>query len=194
MPWLKAEATYFARDLKNMISLQPVNRASQYVNLGEIEVEGFEFELKADISDDWYTYFNYTNQELTDKQKYLEGTDSSPNPTFGLDVPNVPNQYASAGIEYKNVGLFRQDALLKLFWETVWVDEYFYGWELSRFQDRKIDAQISHTAGFEYSFHNDEIIIGFEVRNLTDEENTDVFNFPLMGRSYHFNLRYTWFN
>ena len=193
MPWLKVEANYFHRDISNMIKLVPSNRASQYVNLGEIEVEGYEFEVKADITDQWYLYFNFTDQELTDQQKYLIGTNSTPNPTYGLDVPNVPNQYANLGFEYKLLGLLRDDAMLKLFWETNWVDEYYYGWKLSRFQDRKIDAQTSHTAGFEYSFQNDEIILGFEVRNLTDEEITDVFNYPLMGRTYNLNLRYTWF-
>ena len=85
-----------------------------------------------------------------------------------------------------------RDSLLKFFWETGWVDEYYYGWELSEFQDRKIDAQISHTAGVEYSFMNDSWILGFEVRNLTDEEVTDVYNYPLPGTTYHFNLRYVW--
>ena len=193
MPWLKAELNYFYRDVKDMIKLVPVNRTSQYVNLGEISVEGFEIEFKADLTDQWYAYFNYTNQELKDEQKYLPGTRGTRNPTFGLDVPNVPKEFANIGLEYKTLGLFMDDSMLKLFWETNWVDEYYYGWRLSRFQDRKIDAQTSHTAGFEYSFNEDEMILGFEVRNLTDEELTDVFNFPLMGRSYNLNLRYTWF-
>jgi len=193
MPWLKAEATYFHRDIENMIKLVPSTRAQQYINLGEINVEGYELELKADLTDQWYVYLNYTNQSLVDKQKYLIGTRSTRNPTYNLDVPNIPQQYANFGLEYKKLGVFRDDAMLKLFWETNWIDEYYYGWELSRFQDRKIDSQLSHTAGFEYSFHNDEIIIGFEVKNLTDEELTDVFNHPLMGRTYHLNFRYSWF-
>ena len=42
MPWLKAEATYFHRDIKDMIKLVSSNRSLQYVNLGQIDVEGFE--------------------------------------------------------------------------------------------------------------------------------------------------------
>lgn len=194
MPWFKAETTYFHRDLENMIKLVPAFQTSKYENLGEISVEGFELELRADLSDAWYMYANYTNQQLKDEQKFMTGTTATPNPTFGLDVPNVPRQFANLGFEFKTFGLFRADAILKLFWESHWVDEYFFGWELSRFQDRRIDSQTTHTAGFEYAFHNDEIILGFEVRNLTDEEITDVFNFPLAGRSWHLNLRYTWFN
>lgn len=192
MPWLKAEANYFRRDLTNMIKLVSGPQRSRYQNLGEVEVEGFEFEVKADITNNWYAYINYTDQTLTDKQKTLPGS-NTPNPTYGLDVPNVANRFGNVGFEYKTLGLGRPDSMLKLFWETSWADEYYYGWELSKNQSRKIDAQTSHTAGAEYSFQNDEIILGFEVRNLTDETITDVFNHPLMGRSYHLNLRYTWF-
>lgn len=192
MPWLKAEATYFHRDIKDMIKLVSSNRSLQYVNLGQIDVEGFELELKADLTDRLFVFANYTQQTLTNQQRYIDDNIATPNPAFGKDVPNIPKQLANLGVEHKTLGLFRDDALFKLFRETHWVDDYYYGWALSRYQDRKIDAQISHTAGFEYTFHNDEMIVGFEVRNLTDEAITDVFNYPLMGRTYHLNLRYTW--
>ena len=194
MPWLKAEATYFHRDLQNMIKLVPASQSARYQNLGEISVDGFEFEIKADINDAWYAYANYTKQELKDEQKILTGTNATPNPTYGLNVPDVPKQFANIGVEYKTYGLFRADAMMKYFWETSWMDEYFYGWEFSRLQNRRIEAQTTHTAGFEYSFQDDQVIIGFEVRNLTDEDITDVFNHPLPGRSWHLNLRYTWFS
>lgn len=192
MPWLKAEATYFHRDLENMITLLPAQHTATYQNLGEISVDGFELELKVDLDDRWYVYANYTNQQLKDEMKFLPGTNATPNPTHGLDVPNVPKQFANAGVEYKSYGLWMPDSIMKYFWETSWVDEYFYGWELSRFQQRRIEAQTSHNAGFEYSFNDDSMIVSFEVRNLTDKEVTDVFNYPLPGRSYHLNLRYTW--
>lgn len=191
--WLKFELTYFNRDIKNLIKLQPSNRTSQYVNLGHIGVEGFEVELKSDLTDQWYVFLNYTYQDLVDEQRFQSGSTAIRNPTYGLKVPNIPSQLANFGFEYKRFGVLQgDDTMLKLFWETHWVDDYFYGWQLSQFQSRKIDSQISHTAGAEYSFRNDELILGFEVRNLTDEDVTDVFNRPLMGRAYFANLRYTW--
>ncbi len=193
LPWLKAEVNFFYRDLKNMIKLEHSFLTSSYVNLGKVEVKGFELELQADLNENWYVYGNYTNQSLTNKQKILQGTLSTPNPTYNLDIPNVPAQYANLGVEYKRLGLFKADSLSKIFWEANWADEYDYDWKLSRNQDRKIESQFTHTAGLEYSFNDDHYIFGFEVRNLTDEKITDVFNYPLMGRTYHLNLRYTWF-
>ncbi len=193
LPWLKAEANFFYRDLSNMIKLEPWWYSSIYVNLGEIEAQGFEVEVQADLTENWYVYANYTNQSLKDQMKIKGGTISTPNPTYDHDVPNVPKQYGNIGVEYKTLGLFRGDSMFKLFWETNWADEYYYGWELSSYQNRKIEEQYSHTAGFEYSFNDDHYIISFEVRNLTDEEITDVFNYPLMGRTYHLNLRLNWF-
>jgi len=195
LSWLKVEANYFYRDVRDMIKLGPTGRSnkSSYRNLGEIEVKGYEVEFKTDINDAWYVYGAYTNQELKNQQKYAEGTISSPNPLYGLDVPNIAKQYLSAGVEYKHFGLFVPDSMLKLFWETNWVDEYYYGWEMTRHQSRKIDAQIEHAAGFLYSFHDDEVHIGFDIKNITDEKLNDVYNYPLMGRSYNLTLRYSWF-
>ncbi len=192
LPWLKAEANLFYRYIENLIKLEPGVHTMGYVNLGEVEVTGFELEVQTDLTENWYVYANYTNQSLVDKQETLAGTNGTPNPTHDHDLPNVPNQYANFGIEYKILGLFMYDSLFKIFWESNWVDEYYYGWELSRYQNRKIDAQFTHTAGVEYSFMDDMWILGFEVRNLTDEEVVDVFNYPLPGIQYRFNLRYVW--
>jgi len=191
-PWFKAEANIFYKNLKNMIKLQQGANRAGYINMGKVEVKGFELEVSVDLNENWYIYGNYTNQTLKDKQKYESGSNKKPNPTYNLDVPNVAKQYANLGLEYKTLGVFRDDSMLKLFWESNWADEYFYGFEMSRHQHRKVDAQISHTAGFEYAFNDDNNILGFEVRNLSDEKITDVFNYPLMGRTYHLNLRYTW--
>jgi outer membrane receptor protein involved in Fe transport len=192
LPWFKAEANFFYRSIDNLIMIQQGTHTSGYVNKGETEVKGFELEIQTDLTENWYVYANYTNQTLLDKEKTLAGTRDTPNPTHDHDLPNVPKQYGNIGVEFKVLGLIRSDAMFKLFWETSWVDEYYYGWELSRYQDRKIDEQFSHTAGVEYSFMNDSWIIGFEVRNLTNEDVTDVYNCPLPGTTYHFNLRYVW--
>lgn len=190
--WFKAEASVFHKKLKNMIKLQPGANAAGYVNVGEVEVKGFELEANVEFDENWYVYANYTNQTLVDKLKYESGSKTKLSPTYNLDIPNVPNQYANFGVEYMMTDVVLEDSYLKLFWEGNWADEYFYGYELSRFQSRKIDAQISHTLGLEYTFNDDKTIFSLEVHNVTDEKITDVFNYPLMGRTYHFNLRYTW--
>ncbi|HBR95856.1 MAG TPA: hypothetical protein DD979_00560 [Gammaproteobacteria bacterium] len=190
MPWLKAEANVFYRDLQDMIKLESGLLTASYVNLGEVRSTGFEVEVQADLSESWYAYLNYTHQSLKDRMK--RRADGVANPTYNKSVPNVPRQFGNLGLEYKHLGLWREDALFKVFWEMNWADEYFYGWELSRQQSRRIDAQLTHTAGVEYSVMDDSLILGLEVRNLGDEDVTDVFNYPLPGRTWHLNVRYTW--
>ena len=192
--WLKLEANLFERDVRDMMKLQSAGVSkSVYVNLGEINVKGFELEAKTDLNNQWYLYASYTRQEQKDQQRYATGTLSSPNPTFGKDVPNVAKQYASAGLEYKYFGLWQPDSVLKLFWETNWFDEFAHKWELTRNQNRKVKAQTEHATGFLYSFHNDQMHIGFDIRNLTDEKLNDIYNMPLPGRSYNLTVRYSWF-
>jgi len=191
--WGKVDLTLFYRKLVNMIKQEAGTQTLGYVNLGKVEVKGVELELQADLNAHWYIYLNYTHQSLKDRQKTVPGTRDTPNPTYGHDVPNIASQYGNLGLEYKLLGVGRDDALLKLFWEANWVDDYYYGWALSRLQDRKINAHVTQTAGVEYSFYDDSLTLSAEVRNLTDAEVTDVYNFPLMGRTYHLNLRYTLF-
>lgn len=191
--WFKAEATWFRRDLTDMIKLVNSQLVSKYQNLGQISVSGFEVDARTTMGN-WQLHANYTVQEHKDDLKKLTGTISTPSPTYRLDVPNVPKQFANLSLEYQRYGLFHPDTTSNFFWETSWVDEYFYAFELSRFQNRRINSQTTHTAGFEYSFHDDEFVLGFEIRNLTDEDVTDVYNHPLPGRSYWLNLRYSMFH
>lgn len=193
LPWLKLEANLFYRNVKNLIKLQYGMQTSGYDNLGNIEIKGYELELNTDINKNWYLFANYTNQTLKDKMKHRAGTINTPNPTYNLDLPNVAKQFANFGVDFKSMGNFRSDDLFKVFLEAHWVDEYYHGWELSRYQDKKIESQFTQTLGLEYSMDDDALIFGFEVRNLSDEEVHDVFNYPLPGRTYHFNLRYSWF-
>jgi len=193
LPWLKIEANYFSRDLKNMIKLMINPFTSGYANLGEISVRGFETEINVDLNEHWYLYANYTSQELKDEQKLATGTINVKNPTFGLDLPNIPKQYANIGAEYKMYDLFKSNIFFKLFWEGNWVDEYFYNWELSLNQSRKIESQFLHNCGFEYSLDDESLVASFEVHNLFDKTAVDEYNFPLPGRTLHLNFRYTWF-
>ena len=193
LPWLKLEANAFYRNVDNLIKMQYGARASAYDNIGKTEIMGYEMEINTDINKNWYVFANYTNQSLKDKMKSKAGTTNTPNPTYNHDIPNVPNQFANFGVDFKTMGILRADDLFKVFLEGHWVDEYYYGWELSQNQDRKIDAQFTQTLGFQYSMIDDSLIFGFEIHNLSDEEVHDVFNYPLPGRTYHFNLRYSWF-
>ena len=194
LPWLKLEANVFYRNVKNLIKMQYGARASAYDNIGKTEVMGYEMEINSDINKNWYVFANYTNQTLKDKMKNKAGTTNTVSPTYNHDIPNVPNQYANFGVDFKTMGNLRADDLFKIFLEGHWVDEYYYGWELSQNQDRKIDAQFTQTLGFQYSVLDDSLIFGFEIHNLSDEDVHDVFNYPLPGRTYHFNLRYSWFD
>lgn len=193
MPWVKIEGNLFYRNVKNQIRLEYGQQRSAYVNQGKTEIRGFELEAHADIDENWYLFANYTNQSIKDKMKYQPGTNNVPNPTYDHDLPNIPSQFANLGIDYKTLGLFRADDMFKVFYEGSWVDEFYYGWELSKNQDRKVDAQTTHNIGFEYSFNDDMYIFGFEVRNVTDEYIYDLYNYPLSGRAYYFNARFVWF-
>lgn len=193
LSWLNVEANWFRRDVRNMIKLQPTNLPglSAYTNLGKIRAQGFELEFKTDINEQWYGYGAYTRQQVTDQMRYAIGAGRTLSPTYGLDVPNIAKQFASLGVEFKHSGLFVADSDLKLFWEVNWIDEFNHKWVFPGTSNRVIAAQTEHCAGFLYSLHKDQMHIGFDIKNLTDETLNDVYNLPLAGRSYHLTVRYS---
>jgi len=195
VPWvksLKVEGLWFYRHLEDMIKLDGNSFTVGYVNLGEIEAQGVEIEVKSDLTDNIFFYMNATSQSVKDVMKYRSGTNKVPNPTYNKTVPNLPMRFASGGLEWHDRLPEMWNGVYTLFWEGYWSDEYFYGWELSRYQEKRVKAQTQHTLGVQVAFDDDTVVSSLEVRNLTDEDAMDLYNMPLPGRTYHFNLRYTW--
>ncbi len=192
MPTMFVEVDGFYRYTKEMINLEGNGINYGYVNLGEIETKGVEGEIRTDVHKNVYLYTNATYQDLRDVQKYVPGT-KTPNPTKGLRVPHIPWFFMNFGLELHEEDILGKDQFGKLFWEGSYVREYYYGWEMTSRQKRRIPSTFEQTVGIEYSFLNSGLIFNFEVHNIADIELYDIYNFPRPGRTFHVALRYSWF-
>jgi outer membrane receptor protein involved in Fe transport len=191
MPKLEAEVNGFFRYTKDMIKLSGNNLFTGYVNLGEIRTLGADGEVRADISKYLYVYANATYQDLRDVREYVAGT-KTPNPTKGLRVPNIPWFHSNFGLELYKDNLFRKGIFTKLFWESSYVAEFFYDWEVSKFQKHRIPSTFQHIVGIEFTMENG-MILSAEVHNLTDAKVLDIYNQPRAGRTFRVSMRYSWF-
>ena len=194
MPRLEAEVNGFFRYTHDMIKLGPGadGLTFAHVNLGEVRTLGADAEVKADLSKAVYAYANATYQDLRDVREYVAGT-KTPNPTKDKRVPNIPWFYCNFGVELHKEDFFGPGQFGKVFWEGGYVEEFFYAWEMSRYQRRRIPSCFQQTVGLEYSFFNNGVILSAEVHNLTDAKALDIYNRPRPGRTVHMNLRYSWF-
>ncbi len=193
MPRLEVEINGFFRYMQDMIKLESGGHMFlAYVNLGEVRTMGVDGEIRADITRNIYAYTNATYQDLRDVRDYVAGT-TTPNPTKDLRVPNVPYFYCNFGVELHKEDLFGQGRFGKVFWESSYVEEFFYAWEMSDYQKRRIPSSFLQTVGLVYSFMDDGLILSAEVHNLGDVKALDIYNRPRPGRTVSVNLRYSWF-
>ena len=184
---LQFEVNGFYMQVSDMIKLMKQHMAAGYVNAEKVHIKGIETELKLDITPMVYAYGNLTYQDLRDVLNYLPGT-QAPNPTKGLRLPNIPYLFANFGAEYHRDQLFK-NWHIKAFWDGKFTDEFFYFWELTELQKRRIPRSFVNDIGLLLTYKN-KYSVALECHNMMNKEVWDQFRQPLAGRTFHLKFRY----
>ena len=167
-----------------------IQSMARYANFGKVLTKGVEAEVKGDVTSFLYLYANATYQDLRDKREHEVGS-SAANPTYNKRMPNIPYLLANFGFELHKENFFGgkcQNSRLLL--DASYIHEYFYDFEMSKYQDRKIPTSMTFDAGIEHSFNNNRWTLTFKVKNLTDRVVYSDLNRPLPGRSFAFKVKY----
>jgi outer membrane receptor protein involved in Fe transport len=190
--FIEIEANYFLNQLDNMIRYQAdmIPSMARYANFGKVVTKGIEGEVKGDLTSFLYAYVNATYQDLRDKRKNEVGS-TAPNATYNKRMPNIPYFLANFGVELHQENLFGgKGQNTRLLYDASYIHEYFYDFEVSKYQDRKIPTSFTMDAGIEHSFQNNRWTLSFKVKNLTDRMVYSDLNRPLPGRSLAFKIKY----
>jgi len=183
------EMNFFYMYLQDMIRYTAGLIGAQYQNFGEMRTLGVEFEAKADVLPSLYLYGNTTYQDLRDTRAY-EPESTVPNPTKNKRMPNIPYLMANAGLEFHRENLFGGTGQnTRLFADVAFVEEYYYDFEMTQLQKRRIPRSTTIDIGFEHSFLNNKVFLSGKVRNITNEKTLSEFNRPLMGINEGVKLR-----
>ena len=175
------EMNFFYMYLQDMIRYTAGLIGAQYQNFGEMRTLGVEFEAKADVLPSLYLYGNTTYQDLRDTRAY-EPESTVPNPTKNKRMSNIPYLMANAGLEFHRENLFGGTGQnTRLFADVAFVEEYYYDFEMTQLQKRRIPRSTTIDIGFEHSFLNNKVFLSGKVRNITNEKTLSEFNRPLMG-------------
>ena len=175
------EMNFFYMYLQDMIRYTAGLIGAQYQNFGEMRTLGVEFEAKADVLPSLYAYVNTTYQDLRDTRDY-EPASTVPNPTKYKRMPNIPYLMANAGMEFHRENLLGGNGQnTRLFADVAFVEEYFYDFEMTQLQKRRIPRSTTIDIGFEHSFLNKKLFISGKLRNVTNEKTLSEFNRPLPG-------------
>jgi len=190
--FMEFEATFFLNKLENMIRYQAdmIPSMARYANFGEVLTIGGEAEIKGDLTSYLYVYANATYQDLRDKRKHEIGSSSS-NPTYNKRMPNIPYFLANFGFELHKENLFGGEKQNSRFlFDTSYIHEYFYDFEMSKYQDRKIPTSLTFDVGMEHSFNNNRWTLTLKMKNITDRMVYSDLNRPLPGRNFAFKVKY----
>ena len=188
----EAELNVFASQLTDMIRFTPgmIPSTARYANFGAVNSKGVEGEVKGDLTPWLYAYVNATWQDLRDVRQFIPET-KVPNPSYEKRIPNVPYLMANGGLELHGKNWFGgKGQNTRILLDASYIHQYFYDFELSRYQDRKIPTSLTCDAAIEHSFDNNRWTLTFKLRNLTNREVVSEFNRPLPGRNFSIKLRY----
>lgn len=188
----EGEVNIFYNILHDMVRFTPdiIPTMARYRNFGDVKTMGVECDIKCDISKHWYLYANATYQDLRDIRDTYPGTEIK-NPTLGKRIPNVPYLLGNIGLEYHHNNLFGGSGQnTRFLYDASYIHQYYYDFEVSIYQDRKIPSTLTMDMGIEHSWGNGRWTLTAKVKNMLDKEIFSEFNRPLPGRNIAIKLRY----
>lgn len=189
---IEAEINAFGSYITDMIRFMPgiIPSMSCYQNFGSIRTWGIEGEVKWDALPWLYLYGNATYQDLRDTRRLIPSTNVA-NPTYLKRMPNIPYFLANAGLELHKENLFGGEGYnSRLMLDASYVHQYYYDFEVSQYQERKIPTALRLDLGLEQSLRNNQWTITFKVKNLTNQRQMSELNRPLPGINFSVKLRY----
>jgi outer membrane cobalamin receptor len=186
------EMNFFAMFLKDMIKLSGGALQSKYENFGKMRTLGAELDMKWDATRWLYLWGNTTYQDLRDTRKLQPGSTVA-NATKGKRIPNIPYFFWNTGFELHKENFFGgKEQNTRMYGDCSFIEEYFYNFELSKNQEKRIPRSFTVNAGVEHSFCNRSFFLKFELKNITDEQIFSELNRPLPGRNFKATVRYIW--
>lgn len=190
---IQVDANTFFMDVDNLIQLSGNGLTLGYVNYARARIIGADFDLKYDVTQNIYASINGTYQKLTDKNRFIPGTQDIKNPTFNLTIPNTPRLFFNWSIEYHKGNIFGQHSRTRLIYDGAFVDKFNYGFNISVYDNFSIPSYLTHTISIEQSFKDGRYILTAEANNLTDQVVINNFNQPLPGRTFRIKMRFLLF-
>lgn len=193
------EANYIFRNSHDFIRLdqqqvKPVDR--QYINIGDVQTNGVEGDIKYSWKNKFHASLNITYQNIIDKQETLysetfQGTVPYKNLNYGYRIPNTPYLFGNADLGYlfNHVGGARN--ALDVSYSLNFVEKYYLTpHQLGSNNDDIIPTQFSHNLMANYQIGGGKYNVALECRNFTNNQLFDNYGLQKPGRSFFIKLRY----
>lgn len=185
------QGSFIYRNAVDFIRPKPVGNRSNFENLENVRVVGFDAILAYGY-DNWLTFeVNATHQKTKTTNKFERGTNII-NDKYGYQVPNEPIFYGNIDLGFKFNNIRSADDNLSININANYSDAYYQKWPELGAKDtkRSIPEQFTQNVVLAYTLANGKYNIALESRNITDVKVYDYFNVQKPGRAFFIKLRY----
>ncbi|MEM6893492.1 MAG: TonB-dependent receptor [Bacteroidota bacterium] len=186
-------ANGFIRERRDFIFINPNLARQQNENLGDIDTEGFETELKFNFLKNFNWNTNVSFVENTIKRFSLQG--SNTDDAVGTPLPNRPRFFYNTELSWRTDDLFNTGVGARIFGLFTHVDVFNFrpvtdGDTIENTTDAFVPEQNRLDFGVSLDLFEKKITAAFNVVNITDEDLFDNFSIPRPGRNFNFKLIY----
>lgn len=164
---LRLEYAYFNNDIDDIIVFLPSSVAVfRPANVGKARIRGHELGLRAELLRQLRWEVNYTNQDAENRSTINGGIYT------GKQLPNRPQHELYTRLAY-GLGAW------SIYYELNFISGNFLN--LSNFDE--LPSRDIHTFGGSWNLFG-PLSLSFQARNVTDNQISDIYAFPLPGRSF----------
>lgn len=186
------QGNFIYRNAKDYIRIQTQGAQSQFENMDDVRVTGFDGAFHYSYMN-WLTFeVNATHQKKIDTSKFDPPGSNIPNALRGAQIANEPILFGNAtlGFNFRKIRTSDDNLSVNLF--ANYIDEYYLvstknGAEDSR---RTIPEQFTQSISTAYAFGQGKYNIGLECNNITNTKVYDYFKVQKPGRSFTIKFRY----
>ena len=182
--YIDAEATYFYRNVGNIIYLQTSQFGTQYQNLLKSETQGIEGAIKLKPFECLSIDGNITYQNLRNKSEAFNSGVKSDR-YYNARLPNIPYFFCNGGTNFHLDSILKKKFAMQVYYNVSYVNEYYLYWAVDGDKSLKnfVPYQFVNSTGISLNHHQTGLSVSFEVSNLMNEKVYDNFKVQLPGRA-----------
>jgi outer membrane receptor protein involved in Fe transport len=186
------QGNFIYRNAKDFIQIETQGAQSQYANIADVRVTGFDGAIHYGYMN-WLTFeVNATKQKTIDTSEFDPPGSNIPNAYKGSQLPNVPIFYANAnlGLTFRKIRTSDDNLSINLL--ASYIDEYYLVSTQNGTPDsrRTIPEQFTQSIYTAYAFGKGKYNLGLECNNIADTKVYDYFKVQKPGRSFTIKFRY----
>ena len=188
---LMTEASFLYRLPKNMIRNYAVGNTSNYLNLVDTKVTGYELNLRYDYNRKINASINGTYQPIVNTQK-TDPVSGGTNYLYLSQIPNEPILFGNAQAGYTILNNTQTSNKLFANWTTSFVEAFYLKWPAYGGKSSKADIprQLSHSISLSYSMKGGKYNASLSCTNIFDAVLFDNFMLQKPGRAFSLKLNY----